>query len=70
MSIVMMCLFVGSEHFGTEFVDVETGKKENRSRRLISLKLQKFLDIYQQADMYMVHNVPDIMTGKIQWVHS
>ena len=50
--------------YGEERVEIERGKKEDRDGKALELKLSKFLDIYQDSDLYMVHTVPDSMKGK------
>ena len=42
---------------------MEEGKKENRSRDLWTMRLDEFIDEYQQGDMYMVSSVPPEMAG-------
>lgn len=44
-------------------VDVEEGKKENRSKQLFNMPLEEFLQSYQEKDIYLVASVPEIMRG-------
>ncbi|XP_022105662.1 lysine-specific demethylase 8-like isoform X2 [Acanthaster planci] len=52
--------------FGDVEVEVEEGKKENRSRGLWAMRLDEFLDEYQLGDMYMVASVPREMAGEVE----
>ncbi|KAL8586201.1 hypothetical protein ACOMHN_021468 [Nucella lapillus] len=45
------------EHFGTELVRVEVGKKEVRQRGAQFVRLHSFLHDYPSNDLYMVHSL-------------
>jgi len=52
-----------SENFGQEGIDVEEGKKENRSLATFHFKLKDFLRRYTNEDIYMVESLPVKMRG-------
>ena len=59
------CMFLPpSEHYGHLVVEVEEGKKENRSKDLWHMRLSQFIKHYQERDVYLVTDVPDEMEGK------
>ena len=62
-SIVL--LFVISTKFGEIKMDVEEGKKENRSLGTFNFKLQDFIKKYKNEDMYMVESLPQLMKGEL-----
>lgn len=47
-----------SETFGQEGIEVEEGKKENRSLATFHFKLQDFIRRYKNEDIYMVESLP------------
>lgn len=47
-----------SEKFGQEGIDVEEGKKENRSLATFHFKLQDFISRYKDEDIYLVETLP------------
>ncbi|KAM7449657.1 hypothetical protein ABFA07_002570 [Porites harrisoni] len=47
-----------SERFGEVGIDVEEGKKENRSLATFHFKLQDFISRYKNEDIYMVESLP------------
>lgn len=51
------------EKFGGEGIDVEEGKKENRSLGTFHFKLQDFIRRYKDEDIYMVESLPPKMRG-------
>lgn len=51
--------------YGNLTVDVEEGKKENRSKELFNMPLSKFLKIYNQSDVYLVQSLPKIMRDDV-----
>ncbi|XP_061174129.1 bifunctional peptidase and arginyl-hydroxylase JMJD5-like [Saccostrea echinata] len=53
------------EHFGTENVDVERGKKEDRGGNMLSITMSDFLDRYQKEDIYMVNDASEEMAKEI-----
>ena len=55
-----------SEKFGEESIDVEEGKKENRSLATFNFKLQDFISRYKKEDIYLVESLPLKMRG-IHW---
>ncbi|XP_033634064.1 bifunctional peptidase and arginyl-hydroxylase JMJD5-like [Asterias rubens] len=57
--------YLRSQHGELE-VEVEEGKKENRSRGLWSMKLHEFLDEYGQGDIYMVSSVLPELAGEVE----
>lgn len=52
-----------SENFGQEAIDVEEGKKENRSLATFNFKLKDFITRYKNEDIYMVESLPVKMRG-------
>lgn len=44
-------------------MDVEEGKKENRSQNLLQLSLNEFLSVYETQQLYMVQDVFPEMLG-------
>lgn len=46
-------------------MDVEEGKKENRSLGTFSFKLQDFISRYKKEDVYMVESLPKQMQGVV-----
>ena len=56
------CHFFSSK-YGNLNVDVEEGKKENRSKELFSMPFSKFLKTYNESDVYLVQSLPKIMRG-------
>ncbi|XP_038078383.1 bifunctional peptidase and arginyl-hydroxylase JMJD5-like [Patiria miniata] len=52
--------------FGDLEVEVEEGKKENRSRGLWTMRLDEFVEEYQQGDIYMVASVPTEMADEVE----
>ena len=46
-------------------MDVEEGKKENRSLGTFNFKLQDFIKRYKNEDIYMVESLPKSMKGKL-----
>lgn len=50
-----------AEQYGDLLVEYEGGKKENRSYAAGHIPLREFLAIYQEQDVYLVHDVPVIM---------
>jgi hypothetical protein len=44
-------------------MDVEEGKKENRSWGTFNFKLQDFIKRYKKEDVYMVESLPKEMQG-------
>ena len=53
-----------SEHYGHLEVEVEEGKKENRSKDLWHMHLSQYIKNYQEQDVYLVTDVPEQMEGK------
>ncbi|XP_062615094.1 bifunctional peptidase and arginyl-hydroxylase JMJD5-like [Saccostrea cucullata] len=53
------------EHFGSEKVDVERGKKEDRGGNMISITMSDFLDRYSKEDIYMVNDASEEMAKEI-----
>lgn len=51
--------------YGDWMVDVEEGKKENRSFGLQSMRFAKFLDTYKSEEIYLVEDIlpPNPLTG-------
>ncbi|XP_077988721.1 bifunctional peptidase and (3S)-lysyl hydroxylase Jmjd7-like [Glandiceps talaboti] len=49
------------DRYGKLEVEVEEGKKENRSLSLFHMTLARFLDIYNMSDVYMVESMQDQM---------
>lgn len=54
-----------SETFGQEAIDVEEGKKENRSLATFRFNLQDFISRYKNEDIYMVESLPVKMRGTV-----
>lgn len=54
-----------SEKFGQEGIDVEEGKKENRSLATFHFKLQDFISRYKDEDIYLVETLPAKMRGTV-----
>ena len=52
-----------SEKYGDLMMDVESGKKEDRSHAMKNVPFRKFLDTYKEADVYMVQDIQDPMKG-------
>ena len=46
-------------------MEVEEGKKENRSLGTFSFKLKEFISKYKKKDIYMVESLPKPMRGNI-----
>ena len=46
-------------------MDVEEGKKENRSLGTFNFKLQDFIKRYKNEDIYMVESLPKSMKGNL-----
>lgn len=59
----MLHLFAFREHYGELQVDVEEGKKENRSLSMWRWSFKNFLETYQKEDVYMVHSLEEKMRG-------
>ncbi|KAL3866847.1 hypothetical protein ACJMK2_044106 [Sinanodonta woodiana] len=53
------------EKYGQEEVQVEQGKKENRSEKYYEFTLSQFLNIYNKSNLYMVHDIPKQMAGDV-----
>ncbi|KAK3579916.1 hypothetical protein CHS0354_012457 [Potamilus streckersoni] len=53
------------EKYGEEEVQVEHGKKENRSEKYYEFTLNRFLSIYNKSNLYMVHDIPKQMAGDV-----
>ena len=53
------------EHFGHLPIEVEYGKKENRSDPQWVLPMRDFLDVYQRDDLYCVVNLPAEMLADV-----
>ncbi|ELU08556.1 hypothetical protein CAPTEDRAFT_211217 [Capitella teleta] len=51
--------------YGTYKVDVEVGKKENRSQELLHLTLKDFLAVYDSRELYMVQDILPEMMGEL-----
>ncbi|XP_070543367.1 bifunctional peptidase and (3S)-lysyl hydroxylase Jmjd7-like [Ptychodera flava] len=49
------------DKYGEINVEVEEGKKENRSLSLFDMKFRRFLEIYNSSDVYMVESLHDQM---------
>lgn len=56
-------LFNYRSKYGHLQVDVEQGKKENRSNYLWTMKLEEFLSKYNDSDIYLVNSLPREMMG-------
>jgi hypothetical protein len=54
---------IHSEKYGKIYVDVEGGKKENRKANQYVMPMSKFLQIYNQSNIYMVYDVAKEMKG-------
>lgn len=54
-----------SSKYGKIEVDVEEGKKENRSKELFHMPLSKFLNMYNKSDVYLVQSLPKIMRDDV-----
>ncbi|KAK3729606.1 hypothetical protein QZH41_016172 [Actinostola sp. cb2023] len=52
-----------SKKFGGIKMEVEEGKKENRSLGSFNFKLQDFISRYKKEDVYMVESLPKEMQG-------
>jgi len=50
-------------------MDVEEGKKENRSLGTFNFKLQDFISRYKKEDVYMVESLPKQMQGNVSSLH-
>ncbi|KAK3095838.1 hypothetical protein FSP39_019795 [Pinctada imbricata] len=54
------------EKFGSEKVDVEQGKKEDRLKgKLDVVTLRDYLNSYNDSDIYLVHDAPDVMKADL-----
>ena len=53
-----------SEKYGMEYVDVEMGKKEDRNKEAKRVRLNTFLKIYNDTDIYLVEDAMDSMKGR------
>lgn len=58
------------EKFGDEGIDVEEGKKENRSLATFHFKLQDFIRRYKDEDIYMVESLPPKMREEYALLRS
>lgn len=58
------------EHYAREIVNIERGRKEERGGDSLRLDLAKFLDVYAESNLYMVHTVPDSMKDEILVPHT
>lgn len=47
-------------------MDVEGGKKEDRNAQAYTMPMSKFLQIYNQSNVYMVHDVATEMKGILE----
>ncbi len=56
------CIFF-SKMYGPLLVEVETGKKENRSAGMDVMTMSQFLERYQKNNIYMVQDVLPEMMG-------
>lgn len=63
-------MIVFSKKFGRIAMDVEEGKKENRSLRTFNFKLQDFINRYKKEDVYMVETLPKQMQGDLNSLYS
>ena len=63
--VTLKCLdfLLCSEKYGKMMVDVEAGKKENRSLSMKQISLAKFLQVYKQSEVYLVQDVQPAMKG-------
>ncbi len=62
----MVCLnMFCRKTYGSEMVSIELGKKEERGGGQREIRLSTYLDIYREADMYMVSDVSDTMKGDV-----
>jgi hypothetical protein len=52
------------EHYGTETVDVESGKKEDRRGNMLRITMSEFLDRYPKDDIYMVYDASENMASQ------
>ena len=58
--------YLGSfEESKSYLVDIEEGKKENRSEAVQQLSFKKFLEMYQKEDVYFVSRVPEFLRKDI-----
>jgi len=61
---------LSSEKYGDLTIDIEHGKKEDRSHDMNAVPFRKFLDSYKENDVYMVQNIQDPMKGVTSLVHQ
>lgn len=55
-----------SNEFGNVVVDIEEGKKENRSLGAWNWPLKQFIEKYKKDDVYMVHTLPKEMARDLR----
>lgn len=60
---IMVTFCFVREKYGSESVDVESGKKENRKWNMLSISMADFLNRYKTEDIYMVNDVSPKMAG-------
>lgn len=53
------------KEYGSIYVDVEGGKKEDRNAQAYTMPMSKFLKIYNQSNVYMVYDVANEMKADI-----
>ena len=61
---------LSSEKYGDLTMDIESGKKEDRSLAMNKVPFRKFLDSYKEDDVYMVQDIKDPMKGGTIHVHQ
>ena len=62
--------FYSSEHYGAQVVEIEMGKKENRSADVKVMTMSDFVRLYKEKDVYMVVDILQEMMGKYNYNKS
>ena len=64
--LMWLCLLFHSETYGEEYVEIEIGKKETRDGDSATMPISRFIKLYGDGDLYMVHNLPESMKGLLK----
>ena len=62
----LLFLLFHSETYGEEYVEIEIGKKETRDGDSATMPISRFIKLYGDGDLYMVHNLPESMKGLLK----
>lgn len=60
----MLLLILNREKYGEVSIRVDYAKKENRAKSADVMKLEEFLNTYNDSDQYLVDSLPEEMWGE------